>query len=224
MTRGLCAEAWVNRYQTLIAGVFALVGALLTVWIINAQIKQASNALQDQQERKEIAARAKLLMALNILSNYADCCIRELASLHSTTQIGQVQINVPPSFSFPALPLHAIGAMEKCLEFTRRDRISSVRGVLAWLQIQSARISDDAQVRSSVAARDSALFDAIQLKVLTDKLYNYARGRADDPFDRNIGADEFKSAAFFFDIHEVDFPELFYNIENTNWAPLHEYL
>jgi hypothetical protein len=67
-----------------------------------------------------------------------------------------------------------------------------------------------------------ALYSMLQLKVLADKLYNYARGRQDDPYDRTIGLNEFRSTAFFLDIYEVDFPNLFLNIERTNWESLRE--
>jgi hypothetical protein len=69
---------------------------------------------------------------------------------------------------------------------------------------------------------DTALFDAIQLKVLTDKLYNYARSREEDPRDKTIDPSEFRTAANFLNIYEVDFPILFKGIYQTNWKSLQE--
>jgi hypothetical protein len=93
LSPGWCAEAWFNRYQTLVAGALAFLGALLTVQGIKAQIKQASDVEKYRREREEIAARAKLLMALNVLSNYAETCIRELASLRAVNFTGHPRIN-----------------------------------------------------------------------------------------------------------------------------------
>ena len=220
LSSGWCVEAWINRYQTLAAGALAFGGALLTVFRISAHIKQVSDLESDRRERKEIAARAKLLMALSILSNYSDSYITQLASFHFEGSV----IAVPSTFRLPSLPVHAVSTIEKCLEFTRKDRINSVRGVLAWLQIQNARIADESGVRASVIKRDEALFDAVQLKVLTDKLFNYARTREEDAFDRTIQGEDFKRVAFLFDLHESNYPYFHKFIAQTNWSALEEYL
>jgi hypothetical protein len=213
-----CVEAWINRYQTLVAGGLAFLGAWLTVQRISAQIKQAADAEDYRREREEIASRAKLLTALNILSNYAEDCIQQLGSLRSN---GSPRLRIPSNFKLPRRPRDAIIAMENCLQYTRTDRINSVRGVLTWVQIQSARVSDRRSIWiSSDTGRDGALFDAIQLKVLADKLYNYARGRQEYPYDRTIGPGEFRNTAFFLNIYEADFPDLFLTIERTNWESL----
>jgi hypothetical protein len=218
-----CLEAWLNRYQTLIAGLFAFGGALLTVAKISAQIKQTSDSDEDRRERQEIASRAKLLMALNILSNYSESCIKQIATLHRQDSLGP-EIIVPEDFKLPDFPTHAAGAMEGCLEYTKKDRINAVRGALAWLQIQHARIVDDSRLRTSFSARDNALFDAVQLRVLTNKLFNYARKRQDDSTDRVINQDDFTTAVFFFNITEPDFPHFFDLVKKTNWSALDEYL
>jgi hypothetical protein len=218
-----CVEAWINRYQTLIAGLFALGGALLTVAKLSAQIKQTSDSEADRRERQEIASRAKLLMALNILSKYSESCIKQIATLHSQDPLG-TKIIVPDKFELPELPTHAVAAMEGCLEYTQKDRINAVRGVLAWLQIQHARIVDDSRLRKSITARDNALFDAVQLRVLTDKLFNYARKRQDDSTDRTINQEDFTRTVFFFNITKLEFSHFFDLVKQTNWSALEEYL
>ena len=215
-----CLEAWINRYQTLVAGGLAFFGAWLTVQQIRAQIKQASDADEYRRGREEAASRAKLLTALNVLSDYADTCIRQLGTLRSEDRY---RVRIPLNFKLPQPPREAISIMEDSLQYTSTDRINSVRGVLVWLQIQSARISGRGGLWiDSETGRDSALFDAIQLKVLIDKLYNYARSRQEDLYDRTIGDSEFRRAASFANIREVDFPSLFRSIEQTNWEALRE--
>jgi hypothetical protein len=211
-----CVEAWVNRYQTLIAGGLAFFGALLTVRRISAQIKQASDAEEYRRAREEIASRAKLLTSLDMISSYAEDCIRQLGSLRSNDTSA---LRIPPDLELPRPSRDAIYLMENCLQHTRIDRINSVRGVLTWIQIQSSRISDR---RSIWISANTALFDAIQLKVLTDKLYNYAWSREEDLRDKIIDSIDFRTTANFLDIYEKDFPILFEGISQTNWKSLQE--
>jgi hypothetical protein len=220
---GWCMEAWLNRYQTLIAGMFAFAGALLTVAKLNVQIRQTSESAEDRRDRQEIASRAKLLMALNVLSDYSTSCVRMISSLHQYDPHFP-KIIVPDHFKLPELPMHAVGTMESCLEYTRKDRINAVHGVLTWLQIQHSRIGDDTNIKCSITARDNALFDAVQLKVLIDKLFNYARRRQEDSVDKIITEDDFKRVAFLSNLIELDYPRLFELIKQTNWTPLLEYL
>jgi hypothetical protein len=212
----LCLEAWANRYQTLIAGGLAFFGALLTVRRISAQIKQASDAEEYRRDREEIASRAKLLTSLDMVSSYAEDCIRQLGSLRSDDTSA---LRIPLELKLPHPSRDAISLMENCLQYTKMDRINSVRGVLTWIQIQSSRISDR---RSILIDVDTALFDAIQLKVLTDKLYNYARSRDEDLRDKAIGPSDFMNTASLLDIHEKDFPTLFKGIRETSWKSLQE--
>jgi hypothetical protein len=175
MTGGWCAEAWINRYQALITGTVASLAAIATIFTIRAQIKQVSDAEEDRSQRQEIASRAKLLMALDVLSDYVDTCIRELARLHSVDSFGKPVVNVPDNFSLPEIPMYAVENIEGGIAYARKDRINRIRGLLTWLQIQYARVRDNSGVKRSIHSRDQAIFDAFQLRVLINKLFNYAR-------------------------------------------------
>jgi hypothetical protein len=71
--------AWLDRWQALIAGVLALVGAIGTVYFLYAQIRQAGDVDQARKSREELAAKTVLPLALSQLANYAGDCIRVLA-------------------------------------------------------------------------------------------------------------------------------------------------
>jgi hypothetical protein len=74
---GWCFEFWLNRYQTLIAGVFALVGAFLTVQAVRGQIQQADRLEEERRERESYAARAALPLALSgITITHSSACTR----------------------------------------------------------------------------------------------------------------------------------------------------
>jgi hypothetical protein len=65
---GWCFEFWLSRYQTLIGGLAAFVGAYLTVQAVRSQIQQADRLEDERRERESYAARAALPLALRACS------------------------------------------------------------------------------------------------------------------------------------------------------------
>jgi hypothetical protein len=71
--------AWLDRWQALIAGVLALVGAIGTVYFLYAQIRQAGNVESSAEIEGGVGCETVLPLALSQLANYAGDCIRVLA-------------------------------------------------------------------------------------------------------------------------------------------------
>src|SRR4051794_35525172 len=93
-----CWEFWLNRYQTLIVGVVAFVGAFLTVQAVRAQIQQADRLEDERRERESYAARATLPLALSAITGYAEGCMHEILAAHAawrTGSFGPVTLNMP---------------------------------------------------------------------------------------------------------------------------------
>jgi hypothetical protein len=224
MSPGSCAEEWVYRYQTLAAGILASIAAFLTVRAIRDQIKQVYNIEEDRRQRREVVSRVKLLMALDKLSDHCDRCIRELTTLHYIDSSGRPVIRVPVNFNLPKLPNQAVDDIQGSIEYARKERINKIRGLLMWLQVQSARVRDDSNAKASIRGRDQAIFDAIQLKVLVNKLFNYARNRTEDITDARINADDFASITFFMNLREPEYEGVSQLIAQTEFSSFREYL
>jgi hypothetical protein len=73
------AEYWLNRYQTLLAGVAAIVAAAMTVNAVRTQVEETRALAELQREREEYPRR--LPLALSCASRYATECMRTLAPL-----------------------------------------------------------------------------------------------------------------------------------------------
>jgi hypothetical protein len=72
---------WLSNWQTLIAGMLALVGALLTVRYLRKQIVLTENMEIERRRREENAVKAVLPMALSEIVDYSTESIRLLERL-----------------------------------------------------------------------------------------------------------------------------------------------
>ncbi len=70
----------IEPWQTLIAGLLAFVGAIITVWIINKQIRQTYNIEETRRKRNERAARILLPSEFRRINSYAIKCMIILSS------------------------------------------------------------------------------------------------------------------------------------------------
>ncbi len=133
---GMSISDFVHRYQTILAGSFALVGALLTVFHLQRQI------LEDRNRRKKIAL-ALLAVNLDVVSTYAENSMK-LADLYrrrllrretgeQTTELENVE-EVP---SIDRDILDSLGTASATLD---EFEGSAIADMLAWYQIQNIRL------------------------------------------------------------------------------------
>lgn len=78
------AQNWLEQYQTLVAGILALVGALITCWVINRQINAHLETTQDAFQRQE-KERARQLRAATQLVK------AELGILKAELEMGRIK-------------------------------------------------------------------------------------------------------------------------------------
>lgn len=81
-------------WQTLVAGVLALIGAGATVYYIHLQIKQVEYLEVARRSREEMAARAVLPLALSQIVKYAVDCIKQIEE-HSSRPGGRAGNPIP---------------------------------------------------------------------------------------------------------------------------------
>jgi len=128
------------NWQTLIAGLIALLGAWLTVKAVKKQILENRNAIdiqiletrnldEDMRERKEYADRAAMPSALVDILEY----LRKNLLGHKMIHIG----TAPP---MPAYPSAAVETIRTCLETTPRNRREPLRHLIVKLQVIHSRL------------------------------------------------------------------------------------
>ncbi|RVK81371.1 hypothetical protein CN157_04970 [Sinorhizobium meliloti] len=187
---------WLETYQTLIAGLAALLAARWSVRAILLQIKKDDRAVRAQmlqverieKERKEAkhtAARATLPLSLSALSNYAQTCGLLLHGLLRSCQdeILPASVKVP---EFPTLPDGAIATIKELVEFSDPALVRTLSQLTAKLQVQSSRLRGlkrDLGVREIVNQQslEAYALDAVEIYARCSELFAYGRFENEEP-------------------------------------------
>lgn len=212
----------VSEFQTLLAGVIALVAALLTVRTMKQQIRQSDDHAADIRRRKSKAARAAMPGALSALCDYAEASAYVAVRLRRAVdgnEIGRMASEEMHSISAPAIPQDAITILRECIEFSDDEPAESITKLIRTLQVQHARLqgfaadcrgenSGSVIVITTPLNADNNVFDAAKLYASTESLFNYARAETDLAPSRLCQNDVLR-ALVIFHIHERDFPSVY---------------
>jgi hypothetical protein len=159
-----CIEFWLNRYQTLVAGIAAFVGAWLTVRTVRNQIEQAERIEGERARRESDAARAVLPLALDTLCNYAHAAIKTLEAHGPRSGL--------PSPHVPSFPEEVIGPLQAGVRFLERDRADELADLIAAMQVFRARVGQQGIVPSSL---QQSMVYAADLHARAARLFEFAR-------------------------------------------------
>jgi hypothetical protein len=152
-------------WQTLIGGLLALFGAILTVRGINRQIGETKNEVEAAKKRDEFAAKAVLPLALSQLSQYGVDCI-ELVNPLITGQRREVD----HGDETPPVPNDVIEVLQGSARFADDKNANRIAALLGKLQVQQARLRT--LLTSKIGRRlhehegVSAIIDAADIYVL----------------------------------------------------------
>ena len=195
----------VQAWQTLVAGILALVGALLTIIVLNCQIRQEGKHEKRRQERAERAARAVLPLALISLSEYAEHCVQLLKPRASRKLCTPDTPEAAETVAVPAIPDGSIPVFRDCARDASDNVAQCIHEMLCFLQIQRSRLDKYLKGKSNTVADkiDASdafghLLEAIEMQLRCEQLFDYARNRSEEPaalVHKNI-----ETKLFFFDI------------------------
>ena len=157
-------------YQTLIAGVLALLAAWAAWRIVTKQINQAERHHISTRKSQFIAARAVMSLALSRLCSYSDAALKFAKDGYDNEGTDQEP---------PDLPDDIISSLRDIIEFSEDDIASSVGDLVSEIQVQRARQMD---VSGYWENRFSlAIYDAAHLYVHASRFFDYARKETDIP-------------------------------------------
>jgi hypothetical protein len=168
----------VDRYQTLIAGLLALLGAWWTVNKLSEQIRQTAQIETDRRDRLNLAARTVMPAALSALVEYATICLKFLNQFHPD-EYGV--ITPTPGVSPPSVPTEAILTLRDCIQFGDYSAAELIADMISKIQIQQARLVDILQFASEAGGIitqrniDTYVVDALEVIARASKLFPYAR-------------------------------------------------
>lgn len=175
------------NYQTLIAGLLALGGAIWTVATIRRQIAEADRHETERRRRQNFAARAMMPVALNELSNYSKRCVELLLPL-LPKQSGQL-VTAHITQNAPAIPAEAVFTLRESTEFGVDPIAITIADLIRKLQIQHSRLADIENWLSSsgrIIVRPNILefiVDALEIYARSAKLFAYARRESENAPD-----------------------------------------
>ena len=180
-----CFIEWLDKWQTLLAGVLALIGAMWTVYYIHRQIKQVDELEKARRSKEELAARAVLPLALSQLVQYASECLRVIKD-HSV-QPGMLSGDpLDENAGLPTVQRDIIGTLQACVRYGDNTVVGQISTLLAAIQVQQARLRE-LIIRSArrpdrricrVEAIE-AMIDAAEIHAKASALFEYGREIAD---------------------------------------------
>jgi hypothetical protein len=168
----------IYNYQTLIAGFAAFAGAVLTVLVINKQIREASRQESERRRRQNLAARAMMPAALSEICFYSERCISLLRTLLPATGEHRVFGHFN---EVPAVPAEALFTLRQSIEFGDDRVAEAIADLIRKIQIQHTRIigtksrllsPDETVLRTNLL---DYIVDALEVHARASNLFRYAR-------------------------------------------------
>lgn len=117
-------------WQTLVAGVLALIGAGATVYYIHLQIKQVEYLEVARRSREEMAARAVLPLAFSQIVKYAVDCIKQIEE-HSSRPGGRAGNPIPDGMVAVSVTDDVVGVLQQCARYADAEVVTQIATFLA---------------------------------------------------------------------------------------------
>lgn len=182
----------VYDWQTLAAGVLALIAASFSVYFLSLQIRQQQVHRADDLSRRHNAARLTLPLTLAAVSELTQRIANEVGDEFekfepngSRTIQAVLDANTDRArFDSLALPDNALTSFEDFVaSLNDKHDLRHVAELVASTQIMLSRFNDfDLNHIGAPSSLVSLLLDAAKVRLLTDRMYNYARFVEDSAF------------------------------------------
>lgn len=172
-----------QQWQTLIAGVMAIVAAFIGGHFITRQIRAAEQLEAEQRRRRFNAVRAVSPFTLSAVSGYARLSARALKSIHE----GRAGEAIPHNLvlpDFPDMPSSMVQGLREIIEHGGDDIRKPVAKLLGELQVQNARITDmwadipNENHATTASNVEDYLIDCAIIYARASSMYDFARERA----------------------------------------------
>jgi len=180
------AVCLVERFQSLIAGILALIGAIWTIRTITRQIRQTNDHEEERRRRKSFASRSALPLVLtNIcdyareLAGFADCVYRKDLEGYADTKNRKL---------VEKYPYEHIEILKQCVEHADLATMTILSSLIRRIQFTRSRVRrslndlnlfDHMHEETRKRKSKSHLIDAVYLHAIALHIYEYADGNAE---------------------------------------------
>ncbi|MDP3746639.1 MAG: hypothetical protein Q8Q88_06270 [Phenylobacterium sp.] len=208
--------ALAEKWQTLIAGLLAIVAALIGTGFVYHQTRQARIFERDRLHRRHAAARSTLPLVLSNIMEYARAVGRDLRNLYLAAPGDHVQREALIAWQVPAIPQDETAALAVAIEAASNDVADVIADLLGHLQVQAGRLRGlQADVVAGTAGRRNILKSEIEeyiqdiadVHARCELLLDYARREAKTVQPTPIAKDKLR-ALFLMGFHEGAFEDL----------------
>lgn len=185
----------IERWQTLIAGLLAIVAALIGGRYINRQIQASANIEEDRRKRKFAASRAVLPLTLSSLSEYARRCSAYLKDILATRNGEAIPLQSTPTPP-PLLPITVIEELRSMIEYSDEPIRGALVRLVSKIQEQTARLTvlanrlrkrPNSEELVTVSNIEEYMLDAAEIYARCAALFSFARAQSEEvPGDPSI--------------------------------------
>ncbi len=222
----MCPDDWnwffsiLERWQTLLAGVLALIGAAAGAYFLHRQIRQNWSIEDKRRVRKRAALRATGPLALASISEYAIACVPPLKDLHQQCKgqrLAASTIRVP---SIPSVPTESITFLSDFIEYSEPGETDLIEQLLREIQVQSGRLktmllnigSPNWMVTKSNI--EEYLIDTAGIYARAAASFNFFRGKS-DKLPTQVNWEDVKAALRNLDVHESNYSDVYDRIDRA---------
>lgn len=178
---------WIYDYQTLIAGVFALLAGAISILALSRQIQQAEQFKKEELERELRAARPMLAFVIVPLLGYAEACYKILRDSYVDLVPNTNGFVTYPKINaeIPPIPADVFGGLIENLKFGTPSAVSVLSNILTKLQIQNSRLvqlrtNEYSSTSHSLKQLHVYTTDSLELISLCTRMFAYSRGEIDE--------------------------------------------
>lgn len=205
-----CVVSWMDRWQTMLTGLAALIAAAVSVYFLRKQIAQAESSENHRRKRRLAAARSRLQMTLSTISHYGSDSIAFLKRLRDAVGANQ-PVPALADAPRPILPEPSVLALEAVIEATDSDEFAGfLADLISEMQVLNSRLSalpEEAQALG-VHNLDAYLMNAAKIHAFASGAFPYARRETTEP-PTELDWSDVTSAFRLQHVYEEHYGELF---------------
>ena len=193
---------FLNKWQTLVAGLLAFTGAALAAWMAWRQLDQQRQDSETRRHRREMACRAVLLADCYNFMGYIEACYRVAVQVLGQPRAGP-HLSSPP-IGTPTLPSQIIPNFQNLIEQLKDDRAqTAIVDIVQCYQWQRARLKSalehpgvDETGYGTLTFTD-IIADTVLLWLLVDQLFPFSRGEETTISRVDLSEREISRALYF---------------------------
>lgn len=175
---------WLNKWQTLVSGILALVAGGLTVggivWQVQRQLAAEADHKAEEHARKRLATRAVLPSDLTEVCNFTHQCARIARQAYRRLTRGESG----DRWSLGELPPRILDNLRMVIEFLNEEEAHVVADLLDVYQVHLARMrgfmakyGDGGHI--DVDDVEHLYYAMVELRVRADAVFDFARREVD---------------------------------------------